>query len=175
MFYRHVVGVGAMLVERSDETGRLELMGTLIRLHDAEDVVRSRLLEHYEDLEKIEVTAFVSALVNTFGLAALNAFFSRERSSGTHSIDRFEGYKDCFDFVQLPRAELLRSLEAASGLRASACSAALVGLEELVFASLSPSDAVELEAIGTIRQESTGSYSLELAQSQRVPAPLRAA
>ncbi len=96
------------------------------------------------ELSDLEVTCFLSCLVSSVKLAAVNLLVDY-RVNCTMLLSQ----TGPFDFAECPRFEIIRHVVGGTGLPINVCEEILDALENLILVEFEDSNSVQFEKIGT--------------------------
>ena len=139
-----------------------------MRVLEVEAVVRQAVQPVVDNVHDLEVRAFVSGLITSVGLAAINTAMNARDAGEPVSVLAFDASSMQFDFPELSRDRLVSALDASTGLGLDVCAAALQALERTLADRLREYDAIRIERLGMARTATRGGFELELDEDLRV-------
>lgn len=134
------------------------------------DLVRQAAESRIGDVNPVEVIAFHSALLTSFGLRAFRIAKQKLPFEAQASVELFESDHG-FDFRELPRHELVLQLEAATGLGLEVCDFVLSEIEQRVLEGLQTGSEVTVERLGSMQGVGNKGIMLRLGSELRVAPP----
>ncbi|HEV2150336.1 MAG TPA: hypothetical protein VGR37_23250 [Longimicrobiaceae bacterium] len=123
-------------------------MKNRIELRELESLIRTTASATIEDLADVEVESYLTGLVTSIGLRAVDIALEARLSGAAVSVESFISH-DGFDFVEFPRAEIVRQLDASCGLGVAVCGSVLDAIDATVKQRLARTGEVDIELLGT--------------------------
>lgn len=133
-------------------------------LWDLQEIIQHQGIHLIPSLEQVEKQAFISMLLTTLSRNAVNRqlYDGIRKEEAILFVSNSVNGKNLFDFPQLPRAEIIRELEAGSGLESDICGQFLESLEEHIVRMINVGGEFEVERLGIFEKRSDEGYQLQL-------------
>lgn len=134
-------------------------MKTVISLKGLKSLVRTGVERETPDVRDIEIDAFVSGIFSSVGIMVANEAMELKRATGMcpaiqilrMPLGGLFGFT--FVFERLSRSDLIKQLEACSGLPLKTCEAGLESIENVIAKRLEEGDEFEIERFGIIQRK----------------------